>query len=96
MNRTEHVNAVKEREAKAWENAFKVFVEGSSIHSDKEIEKAIKIMDAIDSKLSSVITVNDEEVECAHCGFVCDCAFYEAGGEYPDSYNVFEGECANE
>jgi hypothetical protein len=87
MNRTTQVNEVKAREINAWEDAFKVFVEGEAVHGTKQVERAIKIMNAIDSKFTStLLSTNDKEVECAHCGFICDCEYYEKGGEYPDIY----------
>lgn len=85
MTRTEQVNAVKVREITTWEDSFKIFSEGAEVHGQKKVDRAIKVMSAIDKEFTAIIVdAEGEEVECAHCGFICDCEYYENGGEYPD------------
>ena len=84
MSRQEHINEVQARKIKAWEDAFKVFVEGAGVHGSQAYNRAVKVMNAIDEQFTANLLNEQGEVECEHCGWVCDCAYYEAGGEYPD------------
>jgi len=62
MNRETHVMKVNEYTAQAWENAFTVFVEGVSVHGKEEVERAIKIMNAIDKELAATLINTEVEV----------------------------------
>jgi hypothetical protein len=62
MNRETHVMKVNEYTTQAWENAFTVFVEGVSVHGKEEVERAIKIMNAIDKELTATL-INTEVTE---------------------------------
>jgi hypothetical protein len=59
MTRYERELQVKEYTLNTWENAFTVFVEGEEVHGTKAVERAIKVMNAIDPDFTNKL-INDE------------------------------------
>jgi hypothetical protein len=55
MTRYERELQVKEYTLKTWEAAFTVFVEGSEVHGTQAVERAIRIMNAIDPELTATL-----------------------------------------
>jgi hypothetical protein len=62
LTRYERELQVKEYTLNAWENAFTVFVEGEEVHGTKEVERAIKVMNAIDPEFTNKLIT--DEVSC--------------------------------
>lgn len=61
MTRYEREMQVKEYTLTTWEDAFTVFVEGEEVHGSKNVERAIKVMTAIDSEFTATL-INNESV----------------------------------
>lgn len=54
---------VKEYQLSTWESCFKVFVEGEEIHCTKEVQRAIKIMKAIDPEFTQMLLTTEVKEE---------------------------------
>lgn len=59
MTRYEREMQVKEYTLTTWEDAFTVFVEGSEVHGNKAVERAVKIMTAIDPEFTATLINNE-------------------------------------
>lgn len=63
MNREERVMKVNEYTMEAWENAFTVFAEGKEVHGAEAVERAIKIMNAIDKDFTATLIAAEVKEE---------------------------------
>jgi hypothetical protein len=61
--REQRALAVKEYTLSTWEDCFTVFVEGTEVHGIKAVERAIKIMKAIDPEFTQSLLTETEETK---------------------------------
>lgn len=63
MNREQRVIQIKEHQLNTWEAAFTVFIEGEALHGTKAVERAIRIMNAIDSELTAILIAPEQATQ---------------------------------